>query len=324
MVSGSCAPHPVLRPSCSIARRSSSNASTSFSAVPRLPAWRSCRGHCHLRRGSGGPSSDRCRKTRQKRSISASPRSPTRICARRSPSWAERSAEAALSTRCRYLDMVVRSPNMNNTWFALIGVLSIILISPVPAQTAAPHPLLAEAQTVLALSKDDRILGNPDAPITIVEYASLTCPHCAHFTNEVLPELKKKWIGTGKAKLVLRDYPLDEPALRAAMIARCAPPDRYYAYIDTFFGSQEKGVTERDYRDALARLVTLGGMSREECDNCLKNTALETKSVEDRLIASKELDVNSTPTFFINGTKFTGAPTVEEFDKALSGLAPES
>jgi protein-disulfide isomerase len=213
---------------------------------------------------------------------------------------------------------------MKNIWFSLFGVLSAILVSPGPAQAAAPHPLLADAQTVLALSKDNRILGNPDAPITIIEYASLTCPHCAHFTNEVLPELKKKWIDTGKAKLVLRDYPLDEPALRAAMIARCAPPDRYYAYIDTFFGAQEKWVTAHDYRDALARLVKLGGMSREEFDNCLKNTALENKIVEGRLVASKELDVNSTPTFFINGTKFTGAPTVEEFDKALSGLAAKS
>jgi len=213
---------------------------------------------------------------------------------------------------------------MKNIWFCLLGVISVILVAPVPGQAAAPHPLLAEAQTVLALTKDDRILGNPDAPITIVEYASLTCPHCAHFTNEVLPELKKKWIDTGKAKLVLRDYPLDEPALRAAMIARCAPPDRFYAYTDMFFGAQDKWVTARDYRDALARLVKLGGMSREEFDNCLKNTALENKIVEDRLIASKELDVNSTPTFFINGTKFTGAPTVEEFDKALSGLAAKS
>jgi protein-disulfide isomerase len=83
-------------------------------------------------------------------------------------------------------------------------------------------------------------------------------------------------------------------------------------------------VTARDYRDALARLVKLGGMSREEFDNCLKNTSLENKIVEGRLIASKELDVNSTPTFFINGTKFTGAPTVEEFDKLLSGLAAKS
>ena len=213
---------------------------------------------------------------------------------------------------------------MKNIWFALLGVLSAILISPLPAKAAAPHPLLADAQTVLALSKDDRVLGNPEAPITIVEYASLTCPHCAHFTNDVLPELKKKWIDTGKAKLVLRDYPLDEPALRAAMIARCAPPDRYYGYVDIFFGAQEKWVTARDYRDALARLVKLGGMSREEFDNCLKNTALENKIVEGRLIASKELDVNSTPTFFINGIKFTGAPTLEEFDKVLSGVAAKS
>jgi len=213
---------------------------------------------------------------------------------------------------------------MKNIWFALLGVLSAILISPLPAEAAAPHPLLADAQTVLALSKDDRILGNPEAPITIIEYASLTCPHCAHFTNDVLPELKKKWIDTGKAKLVLRDYPLDEPALRAAMIARCAPSDRYYGYVDIFFGAQEKWVTARDYRDALARLVKLGGMSREEFDNCLKNTALENKIVEGRLIASKELDVNSTPTFFINGIKFTGAPTLEEFDKVLSGVAAKS
>jgi protein-disulfide isomerase len=213
---------------------------------------------------------------------------------------------------------------MKKIWFALLGVVSIVLVPPEQVPAAAPHPLLADAQTVLALSKDDRILGNPDAPITIVEYASLTCPHCAHFTNDVLPELKKKWIDTGKAKLVLRDYPLDEPALRAAMIARCAPPDRFYAYTDMFFGAQDKWVTARDYRDALARLVKLGGMSRDEFDNCLKNTALENKIVEGRLIASKELDVNSTPTFFINGTKFTGAPTVEEFDKALSGLAAKS
>ena len=213
---------------------------------------------------------------------------------------------------------------MKNIWFALLGVLSVILVSPTAARAAPPHPLLADAQTVLALSKDDRILGNPDAPITIVEYASLTCPHCAHFTNEVLPELKKKWIDTGKAKLVLRDYPLDEPALRAAMIARCAPPDRFYAYTDMFFGAQDKWVTAHDYRDALARLVKLGGMSREEFDNCLRNIALENKIVEGRLAASKELDVNSTPTFFINGTKFTGAPTVEEFDKAISALVAKS
>jgi protein-disulfide isomerase len=153
----------------------------------------------------------------------------------------------------------------------------------------------------------------------------MTCPHCAHFADDVLPELKKKWIDTGKAKLVLRDFPLDEPALRAAMIARCAPPNRYYAFVDTFFAQQEKWVRAGDsYRDALARLAKLGGMGKDEFDACLKNTAIENAIVEGRLVASKELDVNSTPTFFVNGSKFTGAPTFEEFDKLLSSLSPKA
>ena len=213
---------------------------------------------------------------------------------------------------------------MHKILFVLFGAVSFFVMSPEPMGAAAARPMLADAQAGLSVTGDDRILGSPDAPITIVEYASLTCPHCAHFENDVLPELKKKWIDTGKVRLVLRDFPLDEPALRAAMIARCAPPDRYYAYIDTLFASQDKWVMARDYREALARLVKLGGMSKDEFDNCLKNTRLENKIVEGRLVASKELDVNSTPTFFINGTKFTGAPTVEEFDKALSGFAAKS
>jgi len=208
--------------------------------------------------------------------------------------------------------------------FALLGFVTLNMVSPGLVEAATPQPQLADAQAGLSVGKDDRILGNPDAPITIVEYASLTCPHCAHFANDVLPELKKKWIDSGKAKLVLRDYPLDEPALRAAMIARCAPPDRFYAYVDTFFAAQDKWVMARDYREALARLVKLGGMSQDEFDNCLKNTELENKIVEGRLVASKELDVNSTPTFFINGTKFAAAPTVEEFDKVLAGLSAKS
>jgi protein-disulfide isomerase len=213
---------------------------------------------------------------------------------------------------------------MRNIWFSLLGTLSIALIAPGPSQALAAGPVLAEVQAGLAITRDDRILGNPDAPITIVEYASLTCPHCAHFANDVLPELKKKWIDTGKMKWVYRDFPLDEPALRAAMIARCAPPDRFYAYIDTFFAAQDKWMMARDYREALARLVKLGGMSKDDFDKCLNNTALENKIVEGRLVASKQLDVNSTPTFFINGTKFTGAPTLEEFDKVLSGLSAKS
>jgi protein-disulfide isomerase len=212
---------------------------------------------------------------------------------------------------------------MRKIWFGLTGLVSLLGVSLGTVSAAPPEPT-ADPRTLLQVTKDDRILGKPDAPITIVEYASLTCPHCAHFANDVLPDIKKEWIDTGKAKLVLRDFPLDEPALRAAMIARCAPPDRYYAFADTFLAAQEKWVRSPDYHEPLARLAKLGGMSKEEFDACLKNTELENKIVEGRLKATQELEVNSTPTFFINGSKFAGAPTKEEFEKLLSGLAAKS
>jgi len=205
---------------------------------------------------------------------------------------------------------------MRKIWLILLGVMGIFLV-PV-------DPAVADAQTVLQITRDDRVLGNPAAPITIIEYASLTCPHCAHFANDVLPELKREWIDTGKAKLVLRDFPLDGPALRAAMIARCAPPDRFYAFADTLFASQDKWATTKDYREALARLAKLGGMGKDEFEACLNNITLENRIVEQRLVASQELDINSTPTFFINGSKFSGAPTAEEFNKVLSNLAAKS
>jgi protein-disulfide isomerase len=213
---------------------------------------------------------------------------------------------------------------MQKIWVAFLAMFAMAALSPASAPAADSAPGAADAASLLAIGKDDRILGNPAAPITIVEYASLTCPHCAHFTDEVLPEIKKKWIDTGKVKLVLRDFPLDGEALRAAMIARCAPPDRFYAYIDTFFADQATWASAPDFEAALGRLAELGGMSKDAIDKCLKDITLENKILEGRLTASKQLNVDATPTFFVNGTKFTGAPTVEEFDKQLSGLSPKS
>ena len=213
---------------------------------------------------------------------------------------------------------------MKKIWFGLIGLVSLLGIPSGTVSAAPPPPSAADAGALLQVTKDDRIIGKPDAPVTIIEYASLTCPHCAHFQDEVLPEIKKQWIDTGKAKLVLRDFPLDEEALRAAMITRCAPPDRYYAFVDTFFAAQDKWVRERDYRGALARLARLGGMSKEEFDACLRNKRLEDSLVQSRFVASKELDVNSTPTFFINGTKFTGAPTAQDLSAHLEAALPSA
>ena len=117
---------------------------------------------------------------------------------------------------------------------------------------------------------------------------------------------------------------LNDEAVHASMIARCAPHDRFYAFIDTFFADQANWAAAPDYRAALSRLAELGGMSKNEVDSCLKDATLENQVISSRLVAANQLGVNATPTFFVNGTKFSGAPTVEEFDKLLSGLSAKS
>ena len=208
---------------------------------------------------------------------------------------------------------------MREIWFAVLVGLTLAGASPALAQ--APPPVDTSA---LAVTSEDRVLGKPDAPITIIEYASMSCPHCAHFATEVMPTLKEKWIDTGKAKLILRPYPLDALALRAEMVARCAPPERYYPLVETLFETQDKWVVAKDWRAALARIALLAGIGPKEFNACLGNKALEDQITESRLTATQQLSVQATPTFFVNGTKFDGAPTVEAFDQLLSGLAQKS
>jgi protein-disulfide isomerase len=209
-------------------------------------------------------------------------------------------------------------------WCTIMYGLAAALLLPLPLSAADVGATPAATQNLLQVGPNDRILGDRNAPITIVEYASMTCPHCAHFADDVLPDLKKKWIDTGKVRLVLRDFPLDDEAVHASMIARCAPPERFYAFVDTFFADQDKWVTAPDYQASLTRLAELGGMSKAEVDKCLADSKLEDQILNSRLVASKDLEVNATPTFFVNGAKFTGDPSVEGFDKVLAGLAQRS
>ncbi len=209
---------------------------------------------------------------------------------------------------------------MREIWFSLVVMLALTGALPAAAQPAKP----GGAGDLLAVTPQDRVLGKPDAPITIIEYASFTCPHCAHFANEVLPQLKEKWIDTGKAKLVLRDFPLDQTALQAEVVARCAPPDRYFGLAETFFASQDKWAISTDPRAGIERIALLGGMSKKQVETCLSDKKVEDEVATSRLIAAQQLGVDSTPTFFVNGKKFEGAPTIEAFNELLSGLAEKS
>ncbi|MBI1778251.1 MAG: DsbA family protein [Proteobacteria bacterium] len=182
--------------------------------------------------------------------------------------------------------------------------------------------LPASAQEVpLEQALAERTLGKADAAITIIEFASLTCPHCAAFDKETLPKLKAAYIDTGKAKLVFRDFPLDGLALRAAALARCAPADRYFPMLNILFQQQDSWSRAKDPLDALAKIGRLAGMSQQTIDACLKSDKLMDGVVNIRLEAERQFKIESTPTFVINGTKISGAQPFEEFDRVLKPLA---
>jgi protein-disulfide isomerase len=215
---------------------------------------------------------------------------------------------------------------MRKIWListAVIGSLSVAPVGVAVAVGAPPPGQLVAQSTAPQISPDDRILGKPDASITIFEYASLTCPHCAAFEKEILPQIKTDWIDTGKAKLIFRDFPLDASALKAAIVARCAPPERFYGFIDVLFTQQASWGMGGDPVPSLGRLAKLGGMGEEQFRACLKDDALQSKIVAGRLAAEKEFGVESTPTFFINGKKVVGARPEEIFE-ALKSSAPKA
>ncbi|MDH5412374.1 MAG: DsbA family protein, partial [Alphaproteobacteria bacterium] len=162
----------------------------------------------------------------------------------------------------------------------------------------------------------DRVIGNAEAPITIIEYASLTCPHCATFHAETLPQIKKEWIETGKAKLIYRDFPLDKYAASAAMIARCAPEDKYFIFLNAFYAQQKNWSRADDPVRVLTQLAGLGGMSKDDVDACLANEELQDAILQMRLDGQMEHGINSTPSFVINGKMINNLP-YEDFKDIL-------
>ena len=184
-------------------------------------------------------------------------------------------------------------------------------------QAASGNVQTVQSGDVMQVGEDEHVLGDPDAPITIVEYSSLTCPHCASFHQDTLPQLKQEWIETGKAKLVYRHYPLDRLALAGALVANCFEGDRFFAVMDMMFAQQRQWSRSDNPGQALQRLASQAGMDSETFNQCISDEQEAKKVLDRQQVGQDQADVQSTPTFLIDGEKLEGAKPYADFEKAL-------
>jgi protein-disulfide isomerase len=166
----------------------------------------------------------------------------------------------------------------------------------------------------------DKIQGDAKAPVTIIEYASLTCPHCEHFHATVYPVLKKNYIDTGKVRFIFREFPRDPVDIGAFMLARCAPADKYFPMIDVLFDQQKNWAFTKDAAKQLLMIAKQAGFTEESFDKCLSDKKLAEDIRNVGKHGYEKFKVDSTPTLFINGQVFRGEMTPEGMEKALAPL----
>ncbi|KAA5603210.1 DsbA family protein [Blastochloris sulfoviridis] len=166
----------------------------------------------------------------------------------------------------------------------------------------------------------EKVLGKANAPVTMIEYSSLTCSHCAHFHADVYPKLKSDYIDTGKVRLILREFPLDPVSAAGYMLARCAGDDKYFPLIEALFATQKGWAFTKTPYNSLLQFAKQAGFSQESFETCLKNQQVLSGMEAVRKRGSEKFGINSTPTFFINGEKHVGAMSFEELAKILDPL----
>lgn len=195
-----------------------------------------------------------------------------------------------------------------------------------PADTAAPAADAPQPQGTVDMAEllkpgalPDKSMGKDDAPVTIVEYASMTCPHCAHFNDTTFPDLKAKYIDTGKVRYILREFPFDPRAEAGFMLARCAG-DNYFPMVDVLFKQQEQWAAGNNTKEALLQISRLAGFTQESFNACLTDQKLldQVRAVQKR--GADEFKVDSTPTFFINGKTYKGAMSIAEMSAIIDPL----
>ena len=158
----------------------------------------------------------------------------------------------------------------------------------------------------------DKWMGSDNAPVTMIEYASATCPHCAVFHADTFPKIKSEFIETGKVRFTMREFPFDDLSLAAFMVARCAPEERYFLVLDVLF-ERQKVWTRNNPKGELFKIAKLAGFTEKSFEACLTNEKIARGIVDARNHAQRTLGVNSTPTFFINGEKLTGNQPIRRF-----------
>jgi protein-disulfide isomerase len=203
--------------------------------------------------------------------------------------------------------------------FALI--LSLVALfasaSPYPTSVAMAQETMA-AQVARPVSLPDMALGSVKAPVTITEYSSMSCPHCAAFGENVFPMLRSKYIDTGKVRFVFREFPLDIKAAAASMLARCIgkdDPEKYFGAVEILFKQQDRLMDQT--KDTLKSIGELHGMSEQEVETCEKDQILLDKLAADQRYALEALKVDATPTFFVNGERVKGAMSFEELEEKV-------
>ena len=176
----------------------------------------------------------------------------------------------------------------------------------------------------MAIFEDDRILGSAEAPITLIEYSSLTCPHCAAFHADALPQIKESWIADGRVRLVYRHFPLDATSLRAAAVANCIEGDRYFGFLDLLFKSQKRWAKSSDPLKALGQMARLAGLSQEKFEACANDEAELDRILVRRQDGIETYDVQSTPTLIVNGRKVSGARSFDFLEKIFKEIVPDT
>lgn len=185
---------------------------------------------------------------------------------------------------------------------------------------AKVEPLPASDPVFIAKT-DDIVIGKAAAPITILDYSSLSCPHCAHFHTEILPEVKEKLIDTGRAKLVFRHFALNEPALRAAQLVDCSEPGKRAAMLDTLFSTQKSWAFSEGYKKDLQRIAASSGMDSAQFDSCLADKEGESAILAMRQEAATRVGVTATPSFYVNGMAVKTPGDADDFIKSVEAAA---